>query len=67
MSLDYIRECYGVPAKRGMTIIAQGRKGTIVGARNAYLRVRLEGEKDVLSFHPTWEIEYPEIKEEVGR
>ena len=59
-NMDYIRKKYKVPAKRGMKVIAQGHNGTIVGARNGYLRIRIEGEKNILSFHPTWEMEYLE-------
>ena len=58
MSMDYIRNHYNVPAKIGIRVVAQGREGTIVGARNAYLRIKIDGEKNVLSFHPTWEMEY---------
>lgn len=58
MSMEYIREYYGVPAEVGTNVIAQGRKGTIVGAKNAYIRVKIDGEKNIILFHPTWEIEY---------
>ena len=58
MSFEYIRETYNVPAKRGMKVIAQGRRGTIVGVKGPHLRIRIEGEKNILSFHPTWEMEY---------
>ena len=58
MSLNYIREFYNVPAKRGMSVLVQGKKGIIVGARHQYLRIRIEGEKKIGSYHPTWEIEY---------
>ena len=60
MSMRYIRDHYGVPAKRGMEVVAQGRKGRIVGSRGSYLRIKVDGEKNILSFHPTWEMEYPE-------
>ena len=56
--MEYIRKRYNVPAKRGMKVIAQRRNGIIVGARNGYLLIRIEGEKDILSFHPTWKMEY---------
>jgi hypothetical protein len=59
--MEYIREQYNVPAKQGMEVVAQGRDGMIVGARGGYLRINIEGEKNVLSFHPTWEMEYPEV------
>jgi hypothetical protein len=41
-----------------MLVLAQEHKGIIVGSRGPYLRIRIEGEKNVLSFHPTWEMEY---------
>lgn len=59
MSLKYIREHYKVPAKRGLKVIAQGQNGIIVAARGTYLRIRIQGEKNILSFHPTWKIKYP--------
>ncbi len=58
MSMESIRQKYNVPAKRGMDVIAQGRKGVIVGSKGLYLRVRVEGEKNIISFHPEWEMEY---------
>ena len=63
MSMDYIRTTYGVPAKRGGRI-AYGfegiglRTGTIIGARGAYLRIRLDGEKVARNYHPDWNMIY---------
>lgn len=59
MSAAYVREYYKVPAKRGMRIKFEGKPGVIVGFRDQYLRVRLDGEKHPVTCHPTWEIEYP--------
>lgn len=62
MSLQYIRDTYGVPAKRGGRIeyMANGSaiQGTITGSRGAHIRVRLDGDKRSLLFHPTWKIRY---------
>ena len=67
MSLPYIREVYGVPAKRGARIrfdypLGKDRpgphEGTIVGARGPHLNVRLDGERHTCSLHPTWRVEY---------
>jgi hypothetical protein len=68
MSLQYIRDCYNVPAKRGGRISFRGNdgdndpcepmEGVIVGARNAYLRVRFDGSPRIVSLHPTWMVEY---------
>lgn len=64
MSLAYVRKAYGVPAKRGgrVSYTGEGRAelGTITGARGGHLRVRLDGIKHSLPFHPTWKIEYLE-------
>lgn len=61
MSAQYVRDYYRVPAKRGMRIKACGKPGTIVGFDGQYLRVRLDGQKRVSTWHPTWEIDYPEV------
>lgn len=64
MSMPRIRERYGVPAKRGGRVIYSGeglpRTGTIVGSTrgNDHLRIRLDGDNLVHSFHPTWELKY---------
>ena len=62
MSLIYIRNHYGVPAKRGVAIEFTGSsapvRGVIVGTSGAYLRVRLDGERRARTFHPTWEMKY---------
>lgn len=54
--LQYIRECYGVPAKRGQRVKWGSHTGRIVGASSggAYLRVRLDGPErdDVVIVHP---------------
>lgn len=58
MSAEYVRNYYKVPAKRGMRIVADGKPGKIVGFDGQYLRVRLDGEKRIGSWHPTWNIDY---------
>lgn len=58
MSLEYIRETYGVPAKRGVIVIADGVYGAITGSRMAYLKIRFNGEKKSRIYHPTWKIQY---------
>jgi hypothetical protein len=62
VSMAYIREHYKVPAKRGGRIIYTGGRfpmtGTIVGSRNAHLRVRMDGFKRIEELHPTWNVEY---------
>jgi hypothetical protein len=62
MSLDYIVRSYGVAAKRGGRVRYTGGKeprlGTITGASDGHLSIRLDGEKHANPYHPTWEIEY---------
>jgi hypothetical protein len=62
VSIEYIRETYGVPAKRGGRIEYTGGTrplpGTICGAKGQYLSVRLDGAKHPSRFHPTWNIRY---------
>ncbi len=62
MSLEYIRNTYGVPAKRGGIVEYSGAgrtlRGVITGADGAHVRVRLEGGKFSMKFHPTWKLRY---------
>lgn len=56
--MNYIRLYYGVPAKRGAQVKYNGRIGTIKGSKNGRLLIRLDGEKNIMQYHPTWNIEY---------
>jgi hypothetical protein len=63
MSMAYIRRYYGVPAKRGARIhyweFGADRKGTIVGSRDQYLRVRFDDEPNRIdTVHATSGVEY---------
>lgn len=62
MGMKYIRDYYGVPAKRGGIIEYTGGKspvrGVITGADGAWLRIRLEGENWSRRFNPAWKISY---------
>lgn len=64
MTMQRIRQRYGVPAKRGARIRYTGEGkdnpeyGIITNARGHHLRIRLDGQKLSYIFHPTWEIEY---------
>lgn len=60
MSLEYIRNYYGVRAKKGGRVKAYGTPGTITGARNAHLLIKLDGEQCSAPYHPTDGIEYLE-------
>lgn len=52
MSMAYIRDFYGVPAKRGGIVFYKGHRGVITGSKNAYLRVRMEDFDIIKTFHP---------------
>ena len=66
MSMDWIRSHYGVPAKLGGRVEytrSEGSTdapamGTITGTDGQYLKVRLDGEKHTLPYHPTWQLRY---------
>lgn len=62
MSLQYIRDTYGVPAKCGGRVAFTGdgtrQEGTIVSARGQYLRVRMDVDGFVSVLHPTWKLEF---------
>jgi hypothetical protein len=58
-SLAYIRDQYKVPAYRGRRVKVYNEKnGTITGASGPYIRVRLDGEARIGSYHPTWRVQY---------
>lgn len=50
--IAYIREYYGVPAKRGMVVEVHGRPARIVSARGPYLSVRRDGARCAHPYHP---------------
>jgi hypothetical protein len=60
--MKYIREYYGVPAKRGMRVTYSGsqatKTGVITSARGANLMIRIDGMKHPRPYHPTWELSY---------
>lgn len=62
MSMSYIRQAYGVPAKRGGRVTYTGNDepqlGTIKSASNYYLKVLIDGEEIPHTYHPTWAIFY---------
>lgn len=64
MSLKYIRDHYGVPAKRGGRVRYNGKiEGTITGSDGARLRVRMDGDRFSLKYYPTWDMEYLDKEE----
>lgn len=50
---DYIKDYYGVPAKRGAKIEYNGKPGTVTGTHGPHVKVRLEGQKHSNCYHPT--------------
>lgn len=60
MTIAQIRKQRGVPAKRKMRVFYRYAKryGTITGARNGQLRIRLDGDVHTGSYHPTWCLDY---------
>ena len=54
--MAWVREHYGVPARRGGRIRFDGVCGTILSATH-HLRVRLDDGRRVM-LHPTWHVEY---------
>lgn len=62
MSMQYIRDYYRVPAKRGGRVEFTGKAepimGTITGSNGAKLRIRLDGATVSLNYHPTWKLRY---------
>lgn len=61
MSIEYIRDTYRVPAQKDGRVRYTGggasQLGTIIGSRNAYLRLKMDDGETGL-YHPTWEMEY---------
>lgn len=56
--MEYIRKTYNVPARRGGRVLYGDKPGTIMAADGPYLRIRLDGEKRVGRYHPTYQIIY---------
>jgi hypothetical protein len=61
MSLEYIRQYYGVPAKRGAPVKYKGQAGMVTGASGPHVQIRLLGENHTRPYHPKDEdVEWPE-------
>lgn len=58
MNMNYILKYYKVPAKVGMSVIACGQKGMIVGAKNAYLRIKIDEGNKIRLYLSTWEMKH---------
>lgn len=55
---DYVRSYYGVPAKRRMRVLAEGKPGVITKGAGMHIRIRLDGDKHSGYYHPTWKLIY---------
>lgn len=64
MSLKYISEHYGVPAKRNEPVEYEGRKGVVTGASGPHVLVKLDGDKHALPYHPT-DLKWPNMENEL--
>lgn len=64
MSLEYIRKTYSVPAEVGRGVVCSGLSGVIVGHNGPHIEVLLDKDKPGKTgyYHPTWEVEYGEMK-----
>ena len=51
--LEYIRNYYKVPATKGKIVAYRGKVGIITGASGPHVKVRLEGDKNDMPYHPT--------------
>lgn len=59
MTIADLRKYRGVPAKRGMRVILDGRPGVITGNMGDGLRIRFDGERRGRGkHHPWWEVAY---------
>ena len=73
MGMQYIRDVYKVPAKRGGQVRytdGSGKTwtGRIKSARGPYLRVAFSGfPRATAIMHPTWNLEYLEARDEYRR
>lgn len=58
--MEQIRQKYNVPAKRGMTVgVGKYTKGKIIGSQGMYLRIKVYDQVGIGTYHPTWQITYP--------
>lgn len=65
MSMQRIREAYGVPAKRGMVVKLLGEPHVILSASRSALHLMLRPVAGGPRYpaHPTWQIEYPDVEQ----
>lgn len=49
---QYIRDYYGFPARRGLVVEYEGKRGVVTGVSGPHLRVKLHGETISKPYHP---------------
>lgn len=52
LELRYICRHYGVPAKVGAAVEYEGKRGKVTGASGPHVKVKLDGDKHSLPYHP---------------
>ena len=57
MTLQYVRDYYGVPAKRGGRVRFEGQHEATILSATHHLHVRFDDGCEGW-LHPTWEVEY---------
>ena len=56
---QYICDTYNVPCKLHAPVEYKGQRGQVVGTRNSYIYIQLDGhDKPTGPLHPTWEINW---------
>lgn len=65
MSLEYVRQTYGVPAEIGRRVSVYGKSGIIAADRGHYIGVNFDADKAgvIRNAHPTSEVVYGEMGE----
>ena len=56
--MEYVRQRYSVPAKRGGLVRFDGHLGFILSAKDGYLYLNLGADGGRMKVHPTWRMEY---------
>ncbi len=59
-NLQYINQFYQLNVTIGQRVIAIGKPGTVIGAKNGYLLIQLDSDKakNPGNYHPTYEMVY---------
>ena len=51
-TLEWHRVQYKVPAKKGLHVLVDGKRGVITGASGPHVKVHVEGDKHARPYHP---------------